>query len=431
MKQLLFLLLFPCFAMAQYQGNGNQKITLGEQTTADGLVFRGVENDTALITPFSDTSAYIILDTINNKFYNYNRSTNVWSLAGGGGGGGGSGTVTSITAGTGLTGGTITTSGTLAADTNFLVTRFDTASMLLPYWQSGRFSGVLPVANGGTNTGTLNQNKVMVGNGTSGVLTPTDIHWDNSNSLLGVGETTLSTFKLTVKGAFPILFNTTSTANTLTYGGTRFFRNTSTLSNGNGFQYSFNDANGNAAEYGYFGGYIIDNTVGSTDGGFIFAPTLNNSRTEAMRILNDGNVGIGTSSPTEKLHVVGNARISGLANAANPVNVQVDVNGVLVRTSSIDIKEDVQSLPYGLNEVMLLQPSKFSYIDKYKYGEGYDIGFIAQDVNNVIPEAVGTGIESDIFMDSVKLIPVLTKAIQEQQALIKALEQRILILENK
>ena len=117
MKQLLFLLLFPCLAMAQYQGNGNQKITLGEQTTADGLVFRGVENDTALITPFSDTSAYIILDTINNKFYNYNRSTNVWSLAGGGGDSGG---VTSFSAGsTGLTPsmettGAVTLGGTLA-----------------------------------------------------------------------------------------------------------------------------------------------------------------------------------------------------------------------------------------------------------------------------------------------------------------------------
>jgi hypothetical protein len=42
MKQLLFLLLFPCLALAQYTGNAGQKITLGEQTTADGLVFRGV-----------------------------------------------------------------------------------------------------------------------------------------------------------------------------------------------------------------------------------------------------------------------------------------------------------------------------------------------------------------------------------------------------
>ena len=83
MKQLLFLLLFPCLCVAQYTGNAGQKITLGEQTTADGLVFRGVLNDTALITPFSDTSAYIILDTVNNRFFHYRRNTNVWSIAGG------------------------------------------------------------------------------------------------------------------------------------------------------------------------------------------------------------------------------------------------------------------------------------------------------------------------------------------------------------
>jgi hypothetical protein len=86
MKQLLplFLLLLPCLALAQYPTNGNQKITLGEQTTADGLIWRGVLADTGIITPSSDTSAYIILDTVNNRFFNYNSATNVWSASGGG-----------------------------------------------------------------------------------------------------------------------------------------------------------------------------------------------------------------------------------------------------------------------------------------------------------------------------------------------------------
>jgi hypothetical protein len=125
MKQLLslFLFLLPCLAWAQYPSNGNQKITLGEQTTADGLIYRGVLADTGIITPLSDTSAYIILDTANHRFYNYNRATNVWSVAGGGT------AVTSITGGTGLTGGTITTSGTLAADTSFLFTQTDTTTV--------------------------------------------------------------------------------------------------------------------------------------------------------------------------------------------------------------------------------------------------------------------------------------------------------------
>jgi hypothetical protein len=550
MKQLLFLLLFPCLALAQYPNNGNQKITLGEQSSADGLVFRGVENDTALITPLGDTSAYIILDTVNNKFYNYNRSTNVWSLAGGGGG-----------------------------------STLDTATMLLPYWRSGRFSGVLPVENGGTGQSTLTANKVMVGNVTSGVLTPTDLHWDNSNALLGIGETSLSTFKLTVKGAFPILFNTTATANTLTYGGTRFFRNTSTLNNGNGFQYSFNDANGNAAEYGYFGGYIIDNTVGSTDGGFIFAPTLNNSRTEAMRILNNGYVGIGVPNPTEKLHVDGNALFTGSVslgtpltvasggtntttltankvmvgngtsgvltptnlhwdntnsrlgvNTLNPVdkldvtggfkiskatfvaptsgsglewsfrtdnvgyltaydrdnaayrslsmglanfNVDTDadgdpnftvrqtsgeawigytadqgayklqINGQPYATSSLFVpsdlrfKENIQPLDKGLEIINKLKPVKFNFISttENNFSEFDEIGFIAQDVEGALStelfaKAVVKKLDEDkddsaLGLMTEKLIPILVKAIQEQQALIKALEQRIINLENK
>jgi hypothetical protein len=109
MKQLLslFLFLLPCLALAQYPTNGNQKITLGEQTTADGLIWRGVLADTGIITPSSDTSAYIILDTVNHRFYNYNRATNVWSAT----------TIGSISSG---------------------------------------LTGVLPVANGGTGSATQN-----------------------------------------------------------------------------------------------------------------------------------------------------------------------------------------------------------------------------------------------------------------------------------
>ena len=76
MKQLLFLLLFPCLALAQYTGNANQKITLGEQTTADGLVFRGRLADTAnLLTNKLDTSVYIVLDTGTQAMWYYRAST--------------------------------------------------------------------------------------------------------------------------------------------------------------------------------------------------------------------------------------------------------------------------------------------------------------------------------------------------------------------
>ena len=76
MKQLLFLLLFPCLCVAQYTGNAGQKITLGEQTTADGLVWRGRLADTAnLLTNKLDTSVYIVLDTGTRAMWYYRAST--------------------------------------------------------------------------------------------------------------------------------------------------------------------------------------------------------------------------------------------------------------------------------------------------------------------------------------------------------------------
>jgi hypothetical protein len=128
----LFLFLLPCLAWAQYPSNGNQKITLGEQTTADGLIYRGVLADTGIITPLSDTSAYIILDTVNHRFYNYNRATNVWSVAGGG------------TAVTTFSGGT----------TGFTPNTATSGAVTL--------GGTLAVANGGTGTTSIGGDNRLV-----------------------------------------------------------------------------------------------------------------------------------------------------------------------------------------------------------------------------------------------------------------------------
>jgi hypothetical protein len=370
MKQLLFLLLFPCLALAQYPGNGNQKITLGEQSTADGLVYRGVANDTNVITPFSDTSAYIILDTVNSKFYHYNRTTTYWALAGGGV------SVTSFSAGT--------TGLTPTGETTGAVT----------------LGGTLAVANGGTNRTTMPAGYILHGDGTS-VDTAIGLFWDRTNRRIGINTNTPN-----------VSFEVWQSVSENTFG--------------NGFRIV--DSNGDKLiRIGHNNtAGVIGTTYTLTEP---YTPlALQTSDENRLYILANGDIGIGTITPTEKLHVVGNARITAVGAGAYANDLNITSTGVLTTASSDEkYKYNILPINYGLNTILQLKPVNFQWIK----GEENDLGFIAQDVADIIPEAVDTNWDSDLLMRYESIIPILTKAIQEQQALIKALEQRILILENK
>jgi hypothetical protein len=95
-------------------------------------------------------------------------------------------------------------------------------------------------------------------------------------------------------------------------------------------------------------------------------------------------------------------------------------------------KENIQLINYGLKEVLQLFPKKFNYkIDEYKK---IYLGFIAQDVLPIIPEAVQSDIDDNeqyYAMNYDNLVPVLVNAIKEQQLQIDQLKAEIEILKNK
>ena len=107
-------------------------------------------------------------------------------------------------------------------------------------------------------------------------------------------------------------------------------------------------------------------------------------------------------------------------------------------TSSRLVKKDIETIPYGLDTVLSLSPKRYKRTDS---DNKIEVGFIADEVYEVIPELVGmmekklfTKNEEDteIIAASVeyeKMSAVLVKAIQEQQAIIEDLKSRIEKLE--
>lgn len=101
-------------------------------------------------------------------------------------------------------------------------------------------------------------------------------------------------------------------------------------------------------------------------------------------------------------------------------------------------KENIVSLDSALNKVLRLHSVRYDLIKAKEddfapeikaklLAEGKNkIGFIAQEVKEVIPEIVRFQEENQFYtMDYISIIPFLTKAIQEQQVLIEELQAQV------
>ena len=108
-----------------------------------------------------------------------------------------------------------------------------------------------------------------------------------------------------------------------------------------------------------------------------------------------------------------------------------------IQTSDARLKKGVKTLGYGLSQVMQLRPVSFEWKDRTD-GRNY-LGLIAQEVEKIIPEAIERDKDSanPLGMSYTSLVPVLIKAVQEQQttleqkeAEIKTLNARLAALEQ-
>jgi len=188
---------------------------------------------------------------------------------------------------------------------------------------------------------------------------------------------------------------------------------------------------------------------------------------------NSGRVGVGTNTPDELFHVQnGNASLGTKVKLGSieiiedgsalftfnydlePTGTSIDlgsstkpwsvVSNTFTTISDRRVKHDIESLNYGLKEVMQLRPVTYKYNDLPE--EGTRIGLIAQEVLPVIEEVVKTHDMEIVDEDHLEhqlvetkrmgivysdLVPVLIKSIQEQQEIIKQQSENIELLNKK
>jgi len=182
--------------------------------------------------------------------------------------------------------------------------------------------------------------------------------------------------------------------------------------------------------------------VGSTHSTFQALDTAANGT--AMFLYNDyiafkigTTAGNGTVGVAEKMRITSGGQLflftqtSGTGNST--LKYTTGTGAVTFDTSSRLVKENIEDIPYGLDTVLALSPKRYKRIDS---NDKIEIGFIADEVQKVVPELVGmmekklfTKNEEDTEMiagsvEYEKMTAILVKSIQELKAEIELLKNK-------
>jgi len=252
----------------------------------------------------------------------------------------------------------------------------------------------------------------------------------DSSGRVGIGTSSTDTGSmLTVAGA------ATFTGQNTAHGASRLKigQDTTAIS-----QIRFYGANTSTAGILQFIGSSSDGTVGGERmridaSGNVLVGTTNtaNLATHTPNVVTDLQYGINDGSNIasfglDRIHFnssnyyVLNASSTGvrLINGATSWTTQSDENS----------KENIVELSNALTAVNAMRCVRYNL--KSQTSDDVKIGFIAQDWQSSYPEVVATDTDGILGMNYTETIPVLLKAIQEQQTLIESLTTRIAALEE-
>lgn len=143
----------------------------------------------------------------------------------------------------------------------------------------------------------------------------------------------------------------------------------------------------------------------------------NNSRSNAMMVLKNGNVGIGTNSPSQRLHVIGNILTSGT-----------------ITPSDFRYKKNILPINHALDKIDGIRGVTYQYkaeeFPENHFDKNYQAGVIAQEIESVLPEVVVTDDNGYKAVDYAKIVPLLIEGIKELKKQNEELKSRVEKLEK-
>ncbi len=210
-------------------------------------------------------------------------------------------------------------------------------------------------------------------------------------------------------------FGTVSGQNNRTGHNNAFFGFLSGFNNDSGFQNTFfGTRSGQGNITGGNNTFIGFNAGGTSPGNLNFAAAIGAeaqvSQSNTIILGRTGgldNVGINTTTPTDRLQVNGNVRAT-----------------AFIQSSDARYKTDIRTIEDALEALLKLRGVTFQWREDMNVDgtPGRQVGFIAQEVEEVLPEVVTTAKDGYKAVSYTNVVPLLVEAIKDQQKEIEALK---------
>jgi hypothetical protein len=180
-----------------------------------------------------------------------------------------------------------------------------------------------------------------------------------------------------------------------------------------------------------YGRFADDLSVGNQllvgEGGIYNEGAFINRSTELSYF--NGSVGIGTTTPTAELTVSGTVQATDLLGGST--NLITDAQGNIVRDPSDErLKTNIVTLEDSLEKVLALRGVTYQWKDIERFGDVQEIGFIAQEVDLIVPEVVRKGGEY-WSLNTRNLLAVVVEAFKEVWESVQGNQERITELESR